>query len=355
MIAKAYLCGGGVVLLLVLLTNGCTTAPTATPSPQVSLAWSIDQRYDLNPNNPITANLDINTIDVNEVLNIEVAILPLHVMPDRLLAPAGPYIRTMTLNPNPQLVTPVLHYSEGIRMGPVDDAETFVREIQKAGYGRVQLLQQIHGVLPLDIRWQADVTEPIHHERLTLQITRPESSDGKSECVLSHTVQEGSTPITERILFRDGLLAESPCWAMVMPCHNPTPSIKAIALIARIWLPPQVPEDTSVYQEALDRCLEQIQSQASQLSRLNAPPMDPWHDALELLRWPARHRKTLRYITQQSPFAHELVLAGPRPMIRSLAETLIVADDQGLFPPRSNPLDPGTDGLQRGGAELGSR
>lgn len=329
MIAKAHFYGDGLVLLLLLLAGGCTDTPPI--SPQVDTTWSISQHYDLNPNT-LLANTDLNEVDVNEVLHLEVAVLPLHVLPDRLLNPAGPYIRTMTLNPNPQFVTPVLRYSEGARMGPVEDADTFVREIQKSGYGRVQLLQRIHAVLPAGVRWQLNITESIFQERLTFEIVRPLDPNGTLESVLSHTVPERSTPVTERILFRDGLLSESPCWAWVMPCHQSTDQVKAVALIARLRLPPQAPEDSEGYPTALTECREQIQAQVSLMSQTEMKLADPWQEALELLRWPARHRKTLRYMTQGSPFAHELVLTGPRPMIRALAEALIVADEQGLLP-----------------------
>lgn len=329
---KGYRMGKWLILLTTLLSVGCTTPTPITP-PSLP-TWSVEQHYELNPSAPLMIDVnDHNSIDINEVMTLQVSILPLHVIPTRLLDPGEAYVRTMTLCPHPQFVTPVLKYSKGVRMGSVVDAETYMREIQKAGYGRVQLFKQIDGALPQGTSWQVDVTDSSSRERLTLQLARPNSLDRQLECVLSHTVQDGSIPMTERLLFHNDLFEKSSCWAMVIPYCHPSAGTKAMALIARIEPTPQDFDNPTPYRTILSRCLKQLRQQQAQmpLSQFDQEQTDPWQQAVDLLRWPSRQRKTLHYMTQQSPFAHELVIAAPRPMIRSLADALIVAHEQDLL------------------------
>ena len=320
-------------LLIGWLLVGCHSEIRSSVNSSQS-SWVVAHQYLAAPSLLQNPPADFNSLDVNDVVEVSVSVLPLHVMPDRLLSPAGPYTRTMTISPNAQFVTPVLKYSEGARIGPVAHAETLIRQIQRAGYGRVQLLDSTEGVLPVAVEWATQVTESQTRESLTLQIIRqtPPVADanegGDLDLVLSHAVFEGQVRITERLLLQHGLLAESPCWALIMPCHHPVAQVQALALICQVGLNQESPRDPNERQAALaQQTSQQAVNQMFQQVQQTVPQ----------LRWPARQRGALHYITRQSPFAHELVMAAPRPLIQDLAQAVVAAFDQNEFPTANIP------------------
>ncbi len=331
-------------LLIVWLLVGCHSEIRSSVDSSLS-SWAVVHQYRAAPSLLQSPYADVNSLDVNDVVEVSVSVLPLHVMPDRLLSPAGPYTRTMTISPNAQFVTPVLKYSEGARIGPVANADTLIRQIQKAGYGRVQLLDRTEGVLPVAVEWATQVTESQTRESLTLQIIRqtPPVADANEgadlDLVLSHGVFEGPVRITERLLLQHGLLAESPCWALIMPCHHPVAQVQALALICQVGVNQESPRDPNERQAALAQCLEQVgEDLAQQTSEQAVNQMfQQVQQAVPQLRWPARQRGALHYITRQSPFAHELVMAAPRPLIQDLARAVVAAFDQNEFPTANIP------------------